>query len=71
MTQKDELKARVKAKRKELEAHLHELEADGRSAANDGAQRVREKLDELSHLLRDGWDDMSESAAAKLNDWLR
>lgn len=71
MDETDELRTRVKAKRKELEARLYELEADGRAAANEGAQHARQKLDELNQLLRDGWDNLSQSAASRLNEWLK
>lgn len=71
MTQKDELRDRVQAKKKEIEARIHKLKADSRSTSRDEAKKLERKLDELSGQVKGGWDDLSEDVAAKLNDWLK
>lgn len=69
-TQSNELKARVKAKKKAMEAELAQLEVDARSEKNTRVAELKTKLKELETTLEKGWDDMSERAAKKLNEWL-
>jgi phage-related protein len=71
MSETDELKARVQAKRKELEAKLHQLKADSRGDAEEAQRSIERKLTELERLVSDGWDRMTESTARKVNEWLR
>ena len=71
MSQKDELKDRIMAKRKRLEAQLSELKADARSASREQAQKLQSQLDELNENLKGGWDDLTEAVARKLNNWLK
>ncbi|HTE50522.1 MAG TPA: hypothetical protein VK698_06625 [Kofleriaceae bacterium] len=66
----EELKDRIKAKKSELEARYHELKADGRSEARTERDTVKSRLDELQEALKDGWDNLSDKVSAKLNDWL-
>jgi hypothetical protein len=71
MSQISELKARIHAKRKQLEADLAKLQAEGHAASNTAQAEIKRKLAELDDHLRDGWDNLSEKAAAKLNQWLK
>jgi predicted trehalose synthase len=71
MSQKDELKDRVEAKKKRLEAQISELKADARSTSREESARLQSKLDALGDSLKEGWDDLSETVAAKLNGWLK
>jgi hypothetical protein len=68
---KDELKNRVEAKQRELQARYLELKADTQERTRDERDRVKRKLDELQDAVKDGWDNLSERVAAKLNDWLK
>ena len=70
MSERDELRARVEAKKKQLEADLAAKKADAEGARNEATKKIRAKLDELNATLEKGWDDLSEAAAAKLNAWL-
>ena len=70
ISEQEELKDRIKAKQRELEARFSELKADSRSEARDERDRVRSRLDELQETIKDGWDNLSDRVAAKLNDWL-
>jgi hypothetical protein len=70
ISKQEELKDRIKAKQRELEARFNELKADGRSEARDERDRVRSRLDELQETIKDGWDNLSDRVTAKLNDWL-
>ena len=70
-TQKDELKTRVEAKRKELQARAKELRADSQKHGRETLEKVENKLKELDRMLRDGWDNVSETTSAKLNEWLK
>ncbi|MDY7108535.1 MAG: hypothetical protein SYC29_07840 [Planctomycetota bacterium] len=67
----DELRHRVEAKRKMLEARLEEAKADAAGATNDTMRSLRAKLRELDEQIGDGWDSLTEEAAARLNRWLR
>ncbi len=67
----DKLRDNVEARRKELQANLAKLKADTRTAAADEKKRIQAKLHELDEALRDGWEKLSESTAAKLNRWLK
>ena len=71
MSQKDELKDRIIAKRKRLEAQLSELKADARSTSREQAQKLQSQLDELNESLKGGWDNLTEAVARKLNTWLK
>ena len=68
---KEELKDRVKAKQRELQSRYHELKADSRAEARQESGKIRRKLDELQETMKEGWDDLTESVTAKLNEWLK
>ena len=70
ISRQEELKDRIKAKQRELEARFNELKADSRSEARDERDRVRSRLDELQEAIKDGWDNLSDRVTAKLNTWL-
>lgn len=69
-TAKKELKYRVEAKQHELQARIAQLKADGTKASKDAIDKVQAKLDEAEQTLSDGWNNLSESAASRLNQWL-
>ena len=71
MSQMDELKDRVEAKKLSLQAKIKELQADARSTSREEAQNLQSKLDALTDSVKDGWDDVTETVASKLNDWLK
>ena len=66
----EELKDRIKAKKSELESRYNELKADTRSEARVERDSVKSKLEELQEHLKDGWDKMTDTVSAKLNEWL-
>jgi hypothetical protein len=65
-----ELKLRVEAKKKELEAQLAKFKADSIGKSNDAIENLQKKLNSLEGELKHGWENMSESIAGKLNHWL-
>jgi hypothetical protein len=67
----DELKSRVEAKVAELQARLKTLKADGQAKAIEEHDRVKRKLDEVEIYVKEGWQNLSDKVAAKLNDWLK
>ena len=71
MSRTDELKDRVEAKKLSLQAKIKELQADARSTSREEAQNLQSKLDALTDSVKDGWDDVTEAVASKLNDWLK
>ncbi len=70
MTQKSELKDRVAAKQKELEARLHTLRADAQTKSREEVEKLEAKLDEMKSAVKDGWEKMTEASAKKLNELL-
>jgi len=70
ISKQEELKDRIKAKQRELEARFNELKADSRSEARTEREKVKSRLDELQEAIKDGWDNMSDRVSAKLNEWL-
>jgi hypothetical protein len=71
MSHKAELKDRIEAKKKRIEAQVSEFKADARSTSREESEKLESKLDELADSLKDGWDEMTEAVAAKLNHWLK
>lgn len=67
----NELKARVEAKKKELEQNLAQLKAEAHGEKNDQVERLERQLKELNETIKDGWDNISEAAVEKINSWLR
>lgn len=70
ISKQEELKDRIKAKQRELEARFSELKADSRAEARTERDSVKSRLDELQEAIKDGWDNMSDRVSAKLNEWL-
>jgi hypothetical protein len=66
----EELKNRVEAKQKQLQARLSELKADAQSKTADEIEQIKAKLKTLQETVRDGWDSMTDATTRKLNDWL-
>lgn len=71
MSRSKELEHRVEAKKRQLQARLAELQADAHGKGSEEETRVRSKLAEIEHHLKAGWHNLSESAAGKVNDWLK
>jgi hypothetical protein len=71
MSQADELKKRVEAKKLSLQAKIKELQADTQATSREQAQKLQSKLDSLGDNVKDGWDNMTEAVAGKLNEWLK
>lgn len=71
MSQKQELKDRIEAKKKRLQARLAELKADGREQARKEAEALRGSLEDLEARMKEGAEGLTEAVAKKLNDWLK
>jgi hypothetical protein len=71
MSQKDELKNRVEAKKLSLQAKIKELQADASSESREEMRKLQAKLDTLGESVKDGWDDLTEKVSGKLNEWLK
>jgi capsule polysaccharide export protein KpsE/RkpR len=65
-----ELKLRVEAKKKDLEAQIAKFKADSMGNANGAIEALQKRLNSLEGDLKHGWDNVSESVASKLNRWL-
>ena len=67
----EELRNRVEAKKHRLLARINELKADGRSESTERLDNLQAKLDELAKNVKNGWDNISDAVAEKLNEWLK
>jgi len=68
---KEELKERVKAKKTKLQHRLEFIRAQAYDKKNEEAEKIEKSLNDLNENLKDGWDNLTEQAASKLNDWLK
>lgn len=71
MSEKKELKDRVEARRKRLEARISELKADSRAQAREERDKLQKKLDGIKSATSEGWENLSDKAAARLNELLK
>lgn len=71
MSQKNELKNRVEAKKLKLQAKVKELRANASSDSREEIKKLEARLDDLSESVKDGWDDLTEKVSGKLNQWLK
>lgn len=67
----EELKHRIEAKKMELQSKLETMKADTHAEAVKHKSDIRTKLNELEMHVKNGWENLTESAATKLNDWLK
>ena len=65
-----ELKLRVEAKKKELEAQIAKFKADSIGSKNEALEGLQKKLSSLETDLKHGWENVSETVVGKLNRWL-
>lgn len=70
-----DLESRIKVRRAELVAQLHELRADRRLEAGEAGDKLKARLSELAHLLKwgivDGWASLGDKVKHRLEHWLR
>jgi hypothetical protein len=69
-----DLESRIKTRRAELIVKLRELRADTRVAAAEAGDRLKAKLSEVSHIIKegvvDGWSSLGDTVKLKLEHWL-
>jgi hypothetical protein len=70
MSETHELKMRIEAKRKRLEADWAEAKVQANDTKNEAIDAIRTKLDELGSTLQAGWENVTEDVAKRLNHWL-
>ena len=70
MSRTEELKSRIQARVKQLEADLVQAKADAQGKRNDRMEAIEAKLKEARTAMREGWDDLTEDMARKLNQAL-
>lgn len=75
--EKRELQQRYEAKKKELESKVADLKADFTRSANDAAAQseeqvalAQERLREVEQMTKDGFDQLTNEAASRVNDLL-
>jgi len=69
-----DLETRIKARRDEIIAKLRELKTQTGSEAGDARERLRARLSELGHIIKecvvDGWANVGDIGTRKLDRWL-
>lgn len=70
MDNKKELKERLLAKKKELEARMHNLNAETSKEAAEKKMEIEHKLNTIQESVESGWEDLSDKAVEKLNKLL-
>jgi len=69
-----DLEARIKLRRAELVEKLREFRADVRLEATQAGDKLKARLSEVSHLIKeglvDGWANLGDGAKHKLEHWL-
>jgi len=76
MTEPDrpDLETRINARRAELMAKIAELAADARIEAVEASDKLKRKLSELTHIIKegvvDGWANLNDTVKSKLHRWL-
>lgn len=74
----EELKARLLAKRKHIEAKLYEMKADLEGAKVDVKRDLERRLKSLEGHFKDGWetveqkwDEVNDELRQRVRDWLK
>jgi hypothetical protein len=69
-----DLESRIKDRRAEIIAKLVELRPDTRLEATEERGKLKAKLSELAHIIKegvvDGWANLGDVAKRKLDHWL-
>lgn len=69
-----ELESRIKLRRVALIAKLGELRAETRDEAHQAGDRIKGKLSEVGHIIKDcgveGWASLGDAMKRKLERWL-
>lgn len=71
MSHVSELRDRVEARKKQLEAKLLEWKADTKGVFQKKIDEAEKDIADLKDLVKDGWEKVSEPVAKKINDWLK
>lgn len=68
------LESRINTRRAELSFKLTELRASMHLDAIDAGDKIKARLSELSHIVKegivDGWANLGDTAKRKLDSWL-
>jgi hypothetical protein len=70
LSKNEQLKDRVSARKHELMSKLKDLSADSRQEGAKTRDAISAKLRDLDDMLKDGWDNVSDTVRDKLNQWL-
>jgi hypothetical protein len=69
-----DLESRIEGRRQQLVAKLAELKEDTRLEAIEASDKLKAKLSELAHIIKegvvDGWTTLGDAVTHKLDHWL-
>ena len=67
---KKELKHRAEARKKDLEARLERLRADGAEKSREAMSNIQHTLGEIEAATKSGWDNLTDATVERLNNLL-
>lgn len=68
--QTQELKDRVEAKAKRVEARILELKADSAEKAREQANHLQKELADIRETVAHGYENLKDQSLDKINNWL-
>lgn len=71
MNHKSELRDRIEARKKDIQSKVAALKADTKGAWRENIERLEKERASVEELIKDGWENVTEAVAKKLNDWLK
>ena len=67
---REELKDRVEAKKKQWQSKIAELKADSRKEAREKQEVLEKKLENLKQQTKEGYENLTDKAAEQINKFL-
>jgi hypothetical protein len=71
MTEHEDLKDRILARKLELETKLEHFKTDTADKTADIAKCIQKDLDDLGVKIAHGWENLSEHTVHTLNEWFK
>lgn len=67
----EELKERVTAKEREIQAEISRLRPDCSRLAQEKVSELESRLSQIRAIVHNDWEQVTEAGAASLREWLR
>ena len=71
MSKPTALEVRVETRKRELIAEIIEHKKNSsRFGAGEAVDRIKDRLSELAHIVREGWANVDPKSRVRLDEWL-